>query len=327
VRIAVGVSAIVIAAAALALPGRARAAGEPSLQNTESKQPSQADVEAQLARMLEELKRENARRGMTAEPAKSETPAETAKPEAAKLEGTKSAPAPPAIAIATAPPPVAAATPIEVPPPPAVPPVIPEPPVTVVSSAAEAARAAGPPPVRAPTPPPVAVPEPPPVAAPVLPSGVRSALPAIEGFIAADVQALLGVPSTVQQGPRGTVMWHYLTPEGRQFVYFVNGVATATAPGGSAAPAAPPRRTPGLQGLCEGVSSTTGVKAVAVINPGSPVFIEPKFRTQPLTLLPTKKTAEVVSAEGAWYLIRFNDERWGRRVGYIHCSDVARQDR
>jgi hypothetical protein len=160
----------------------------------------------------------------------------------------------------------------------------------------------------------------------VIPSGVRAPLPPIEGFIAADVQAFLGVPSTVQQGPRGTVVWHYLTPNGRQFVYFVDGVATVSVPAG-AEPVVPARQTPGRQGECEGVTAATGFKSLAIINTDSPVFIEPKLRTQPLTLLPLKKTAEVVSAEGAWYLIRFNDERWGRRVGYVHCSDVVRQDR
>ncbi len=164
-----------------------------------------------------------------------------------------------------------------------------------------------------------------PLATPVIPSGVRTPLPAIEGFIAADVQAFLGVPSTIQQGPNGTVVWHYLTPNGRQFVYFVDGVATVTAPAATP-PVAPTRQTPGRQGECEGITAATGFKSLAVINADSPVFIEPKFRTQPLTLLPAKKTAEVGSAEGAWYLIRFNDERWGRRVGYIHCSDVVRQD-
>jgi hypothetical protein len=154
-------------------------------------------------------------------------------------------------------------------------------------------------------------------------------LPRIEGWIAPDVQALLGAPSSVQQGPRGTVMWHYLTPGGRQFVYFVDGLATVAAPPDDRAntPLTPPeRRTPGIQGACDGVTGTTGFKTIAVINPDSPVFIEPKFRTQPLTLLAVKKTAEVVSADGAWYLIRFNDAQWGRRVGSIHCSDVIKQD-
>jgi hypothetical protein len=126
------------------------------------------------------------------------------------------------------------------------------------------------------------------------------------------------------------VIWHYLTPSGRQFVYFVNGLATVAEPSPGpdhVPPAAPERRAPGVQGACDGVTGTTGFKTIAVVNPDSPVFIEPKFRTQPLTLLPAKKTAEVVSAEGPWYLIRFTDPRWGRRVGYVHCSDVISQDK
>ena len=140
------------------------------------------------------------------------------------------------------------------------------------------------------------------------------------------MQSFLGVPSTVQAGPKGSLMWHYLTPSGRQFVYIVNGVATAREPTATP-PLVPDRRTPGRQGECDGVTAAVGFKSLAVVNADSPVFIEPKFRTQPLTLLAVKKTAEIVSAEGAWYLIRFNDDRWGRRVGYIHCSDVIRQDK
>ena len=260
------VTAIVIAAG-LAEPRRLSAGPADSPQTTESKQPSQADVEMQLVRMLEELRRENARRGVT----------EVLTPPAAVSAPAVRPPAPP-IDVILAPP--------------------------VVAPVADAARS---------------------VAPPVIPSGIRPPLPAIEGFIAADVQSLLGVPSTVQQGPRGTVVWHYLTPTGRQLVYFVDGVATVIAP--TATPPVPPaRRTPGLQGECVGVTAATGRKIVAVANADAPVFIEPEFRTLPLTRLPTNKTAEVVSAEGAWYLIRFNDERWGRRVGYIHCSDVVRRE-
>jgi hypothetical protein len=260
------VTAIVIAAG-LAVPRRLSAGPPDVFQTTESKQPSQADVEMQLARMLEELRRENARRGVTEI---------LTSPPAASAPAVRPA-APPTDAIAAPP---------------------------MVAAVADAPRS---------------------VVTRVMPSGLRSPLPAIEGFIAADVQSFLGVPSTVQQGPKGTVVWHYLTPTGRQLVYFVDGVATVTAP--TATPPVPPvRRTPGLQGECVGVTAATGFKIVAVANAEAPVFIEPKFKTQPLTELPPKKTAEVVSAEGAWYLIRFNDERGGRRVGYIHCSDVIRQE-
>jgi hypothetical protein len=165
-----------------------------------------------------------------------------------------------------------------------------------------------------------------PPAVPATRSGARSPLPPVEGVIAADVQAYLGMPNSVLQGPAGSLAWHYPTPSGRQTVYIVGGLATMTAP--SRAGSAPPSpRDLVTLGACDGVRAAAGVKAVAVVNQDSPVFIEPKFRQQALTLLPIKKTADVLSDEGAWFLIRFNDERWGPRQGFIHCSDVTAQDK
>jgi len=302
-----------VVGAALGAPQPLRAAAPAAAQKTESKLPSQTDVEAQLLRMLNELKRENARRGLTEIPTPPSPLVTSTLPPAAVTPAA----AQPALPAPTA---AAPAPPTDVIPAPPGATSAPEPPSSVVLTAPRTEV-----PAVVPSRPPSVVPPPAPLATPVISSGGRLPLPAVEGFIAADVQAFLGVPGTIQQGPRGTVVWHYLTPNGRQFVYFVDGVATVTAPADTR-PVAPARQTPGRQGECQGLTAATGFKNLAVINADSPVFIEPKFRTQPLTLLPAKKTAEVSSADGAWYLIRFNDERWGRRVGYIHCSDVVRQD-
>jgi hypothetical protein len=34
------------------------------------------------------------------------------------------------------------------------------------------------------------------------------------------------------------------------------------------------------------------------------------------SLAPTQRT-------GDWFLIKFEDRRWGQRVGYVHCADVT----
>lgn len=246
----------------------------------------QDDVEGRLERMLDELKRENARRGIKPEPA---SPAKSAE------EKPVETPVPERVAPPTARP--AAARPE------AAPVVAPTPASSLPGGPAVKVDA-----VRA-----------------MDPSG-RSPLPMIEGWLAPDVQAFLGAPVRVQQGTLGTFTWQYQTPAGPQFIYFINGVATVTAPASDpygGPHATPERRVPGVQGACNGIAGTPGFKTIAVLNPGSPVFIEPKLRLQPLTLLPAKETAEVISLDGAWYRIRFHDDRWGPRVGYIHCSDVV----
>src|SRR6266496_2465837 len=55
----------------------------------------------------------------------------------------------------------------------------------------------------------------------------------------------------------------------------------------------------------------------------TPVFIQPRVQQEPLTRLPSGVKLPVVEAEGDWFLIRFDDRRWDKRVGYVHCSDVV----
>ena len=118
--------------------------------------------------------------------------------------------------------------------------------------------------------------------------------------------------------------WYYATPDGRLPVYFVADLATATAPvvKRGAAPPAPVRRMPGEIASCNGIRAIAGLKALVVHMPNAPAFIEPRLRAVPLTTLPAGQKLEVTAVDGAWYLVRFKDERWGTRVGYVHCSDV-----
>jgi hypothetical protein len=66
----------------------------------------------------------------------------------------------------------------------------------------------------------------------------------------------------------------------------------------------------------------SGPKTVTVSTAKAPLFIEPRVLPTPLTDLPRGAEAPVVQVEGDWYLVRFEDRRWGSRVGYVHCAQV-----
>jgi hypothetical protein len=53
-----------------------------------------------------------------------------------------------------------------------------------------------------------------------------------------------------------------------------------------------------------------------------PVFIQPRELQTPLTTLPSALMVAATERAGDWYLIRFEDRRWGPRVGYVHCSGL-----
>ena len=85
-----------------------------------------------------------------------------------------------------------------------------------------------------------------------------------------------------------------------------------------------PSTAPSVRAVPLGSCSQTGwPRRVAVSAPDAPVFIEARVRPVPLTTLALGRVLIVWEADGEWYLIQFDDRRWGPRVGYIHCSDVT----
>jgi hypothetical protein len=147
----------------------------------------------------------------------------------------------------------------------------------------------------------------------------------VAGFTSEEVRAFLGAPHTIQQGAAGVIAWFYTTPAGRLPVYFVQDLATVPLPAatrGVPLPT-PTRRVPSRAGACDGILAVTGPKLLVVAPAETPAFIEPRFRQVPLAMLVRGARLDVVRPEGAWYLVRFNDERWGKRNGYVHCRDVA----
>lgn len=61
---------------------------------------------------------------------------------------------------------------------------------------------------------------------------------------------------------------------------------------------------------------------VTVATDNAPLFIQPRVLPVPLTNLSVGSALPVAETQGDWYLVRFNDVRWGSRVGYIHCRAV-----
>ena len=63
-------------------------------------------------------------------------------------------------------------------------------------------------------------------------------------------------------------------------------------------------------------------KTITVSTTKAPLYIEPRVLPASLTELPTGSEAPVVQVEGDWYLVRFEDTRWGPRVGYVHWTQL-----
>ena len=57
-----------------------------------------------------------------------------------------------------------------------------------------------------------------------------------------------------------------------------------------------------------------------------PVYVEPKRLQTPLTTLPSAVMVTVTEHADDWYLVRFEDARWGPRTGYVHCSGLRALD-
>jgi hypothetical protein len=326
---------------ATAVAGRAQGPALETAPPAAASAPSQSELEAQLSKMIDDLRRENARRrGAPAEAAPASPAAPPARAPVVRRLPTALVVAPRLRTATLAPPrPARARLDTE-------PLAVATLPAARLSPPPSTVTAAGPPPApdRPTLSPPaprradgsvVASPDVPRDAPSVLPAAPELSpapvavaglgpLPAIEGFTPEEVHAFIGAPHTIQQPARGLTTWYYTTPAGRLPVYFINDLATFAAPSlkrGAPAPA-PRRREPPRIGSCDGIVAVLGPKLLHVSATDTPIFIEPRFRQVPLALLAQKARLEVVRPEGAWYLVRFSDERWGKRNGYVHCGAV-----
>lgn len=62
---------------------------------------------------------------------------------------------------------------------------------------------------------------------------------------------------------------------------------------------------------------------VSVLADSADVFIQPRVMPQPLAALAAGTLLPVTGRADEWLLISFQDPRWGTRVGYVHCTNVA----
>lgn len=55
----------------------------------------------------------------------------------------------------------------------------------------------------------------------------------------------------------------------------------------------------------------------------APLFLKPDTTITPLRLTKEGSVLNVLSSEGDWYRVEYNDPQWGRRVGYIEKRHVG----
>jgi peptidase M48-like protein len=53
------------------------------------------------------------------------------------------------------------------------------------------------------------------------------------------------------------------------------------------------------------------------------IFVQPKVLQVPLATLQAGTLVTLVQPEGGWFLVEFNDTRWGKRVGFVECSRLS----
>jgi Cysteine-rich secretory protein family len=79
----------------------------------------------------------------------------------------------------------------------------------------------------------------------------------------------------------------------------------------------------GPEGVCDRLASVgVSIHTVSVMTDAAPVYIYPKVWVEPLATLRAGESHSVREVSGEWLLINFRDQRFGDRVGYIHCSCV-----
>lgn len=90
---------------------------------------------------------------------------------------------------------------------------------------------------------------------------------------------------------------------------------TAATPIAAPAPDDNPRPVPGSRPLIAQFPEGTVIQT-------TPVFLRPDESRTPLRQLPENMRVRILETEGDWLRVEFNDERLGRRVGYVRRTAV-----
>ena len=64
-------------------------------------------------------------------------------------------------------------------------------------------------------------------------------------------------------------------------------------------------------------------RANVVVRLDAPAYVAPRELEVPLATIAAGTRLPIMEAAGEWILVRFDDRRWGPRVGYLHCSRLA----
>jgi hypothetical protein len=78
--------------------------------------------------------------------------------------------------------------------------------------------------------------------------------------------------------------------------------------------------------LCD-APPNLGLGTARVAASRASAYIRPMRLTTPLQTFPQGATLTTTDRQGEWFFIRFEDQRWGTRVGFIHCSELAADPR
>ena len=73
-----------------------------------------------------------------------------------------------------------------------------------------------------------------------------------------------------------------------------------------------------MQSDCRPLPSSVIVSAAT-----ADVFINAVRAQAPMTRLSNGTLLTTMGSQNEWFFVRFVDSQWGRRAGYVHCSDVT----
>jgi hypothetical protein len=149
----------------------------------------------------------------------------------------------------------------------------------------------------------------------------RPPLPRVLGLTAEEVQAFIGQPAYTLTRPRGVTVWYYPTPSGTQQVLMVRN-ASAGGAGLRATELVSGNKTPTLATLPASCEVQMAPISVTTRYPSVPAFTRAQFGPAPVAAFEAGAVLSVLERTGSWFLIRFNDRRWGERRAYVHCTDV-----
>jgi hypothetical protein len=141
------------------------------------------------------------------------------------------------------------------------------------------------------------------------PTPVYAGLPNVTGYTADQVKNIVGPPVVARTSKTGVATWLYATPDGDRYVYFVNGVASMTAPTKQRTPAPAP---------VAGCSQAPEARVVTTLVANTPAYSAPRVRPEAVVRMAAGTTLTVLRTAGAWFAVSLGETHGA----YVHCSDV-----